>query len=162
MEYDTRSPLDDTPNPRAERLVARRPKKDKILSIRLDSQSRRQLDIMAAANHLGPSTLAHLIIIRELSRRIKSEIRLSDAQKAEEAMTQGRPQWCGHPDCLFCRRALDNPYCGLCSGKLPEPHPHEGDFNLYRVCIRTDNEVFQLALNDADIGWFRWIFDGLK
>ena len=85
MEYDTRSPLDDKPNPRAERLVARRPKKDKILTIRLDSQSRRQLDIMAAANHLGPSTLAHLIIIRELSRQMKSETMVTGTQKAVEA-----------------------------------------------------------------------------
>ena len=97
MEYDTRSPLDDKPNPRAERLVARRPKKDKILTIRLDSQSRRQLDIMAAANHLGPSTLAHLIIIRELSRQMKSETMVTGTQKAVEAMTQGRPRPDGSP-----------------------------------------------------------------
>jgi len=69
---------------------------------------------------------------------------------------QERPDWCPHKDCVFVRRVLDS----ICGGKLPKPEPHNGDFNPYRICIKTD-EVFDLQVNDTDLGWFRWVFDAL-
>jgi len=70
---------------------------------------------------------------------------------------QEKPTWCKHLDCIFQRRVLDV----LCGGELPKPEPHNGDFNLYRVCIRTNGEVFDLQVNNTDLDWFRWIFDAL-
>ena len=69
---------------------------------------------------------------------------------------QEKPAWCTHQDCIFQRRVLDD----LCGGKLPKPEPHNGDINLYRICIRTD-EVFDLMVNNSDLDWLRWIFDSL-
>lgn len=70
---------------------------------------------------------------------------------------QEKPTWCTHQDCVFQRRALDD----LCGGKLTKPESHNGDFNLYRLCIRTNGEVFDLQVNNSDLDWFRWIFDAL-
>lgn len=77
-----------------------------------------------------------------------------------EVWKQERPSWCPHTDCLFKRRVMD----GMCCGDLPEPAPHDGDFNNYRFCLNgaADNGgVFDLQVNDTDLGWFRWIFDAL-
>lgn len=73
---------------------------------------------------------------------------------------QERPGWCPHPDCLFVRRTVD----AICVGHLPEPVPHDGDFNIYRWCLNgaaEDGGVFDLQINNADIGWFRISFDAL-
>jgi len=69
---------------------------------------------------------------------------------------QERPSWCPHKDCLFKRRALDS----LCGGELPEPTPHDGDMNTHRICINAD-PIFDLQVNRADIGWFKWIFEAM-
>lgn len=73
---------------------------------------------------------------------------------------QERPDWCPHPTCLFKRRVQD----AMCCGDLPEPAPHDGDENIYRICLNgaADNGgVFDLQVNDTDLGYFRWIFDAL-
>ena len=70
---------------------------------------------------------------------------------------QERPKWCKHQDCIHQRRVLD----ALCGGKLPEPVPHNGAFNHYRICIRSNGDVFDLQVNDTDIDYFRWVFDAL-
>ncbi len=73
---------------------------------------------------------------------------------------QERPTWCPHTDCIFKRRVMD----GMCGGGLPNPVEHDGDFNNYRFCLNgaADNGgVFDLQVNDTDLGWFRWIFDAL-
>ena len=69
---------------------------------------------------------------------------------------QERPAWCPHQDCVFSRRSQD----ALCGGRLPKPEPHEGDENTHRLCIKT-GEVFDLQVNKADLGYFRWILDAL-
>jgi len=69
---------------------------------------------------------------------------------------QERPSWCPHKDCLFKRRAVDS----LCGGGLPEPAPHDGDENTHRLCINAD-PIFDLQVNRADIGWFKWIFEAM-
>lgn len=51
-----------------------------------------------------------------------------------------------------------------CAGNLPEPVPHGGDVNTYRICIREilpDNEVCDIQANDGDLDWLRWLFDAL-
>jgi len=73
---------------------------------------------------------------------------------------QERPWWCPHPDCQFKRRVQDH----ICGGNLPEPVPHEGDLNKYRICLNhvlAFPEVFDLQVNDSDLDWFRWIFNAL-
>ena len=77
-----------------------------------------------------------------------------------ETWVQERPTWCPHTDCIFKRRAMDN----ICGGELPEKQPHDGGFNDYRFCLNGAAEnggVFDLMVNDTDLGWFRWIFDAL-
>ena len=70
---------------------------------------------------------------------------------------QVRPGWCQHPDCLFVRQATN----AVCGGNLPESSEHDGGFNYYRVCLRSDGEIFDFRVNDTDLDWFRWIFDAL-
>lgn len=75
---------------------------------------------------------------------------------------QERPSWCPHPDCEFKRRTQD----AICGGKLPEPQPHNGDFNTHRFCINEslsakDSKVIDLQVNNTDLDYFRWIFDAL-
>ena len=81
-------------------------------------------------------------------------------ERVEAEMTiykQEKPEWCKHKDCIFQRRVCDE----LCGGKLPKPEPHDGDLNYYRICVRTDGEIFDLKVNDSDLGWLRWVFDAL-
>lgn len=77
---------------------------------------------------------------------------------------QERPDWCKYQDCQFKRRVQD----AFCCGDLPEPAPHNGDFNDYRICFcgsekyRLDGfsgETYQV--NDTDLEYLRWIFDAL-
>ncbi len=77
-----------------------------------------------------------------------------------EVYKQERQPWCSHQDCIFRRVALDN----ACVGALPEPVPHDNDFNHYRICLNRvlpNNEVFDLQVNNTDLDWFRWLFDAL-
>lgn len=74
---------------------------------------------------------------------------------------QERPSWCPHPDCLFRRRAMDD----ICGGKLPAPEPHDGDHNTMRLCLNgadSTGAVFDLQVNDSDLHWLRWIFEGMQ
>ena len=87
MKYDNKSPLDDNPNPQAERLVAKRPRKDKVLTIRLDSQSRTQLDDIARRCRMGSSTLARIILVHQISLRMK---RVERKRKSEAAGQRGK------------------------------------------------------------------------
>ena len=73
-----------------------------------------------------------------------------------DSFKQERPSWCGHLDCRFRRRVMDH----LCGGELPSPEPHDGDLNIFRICILTDT-VFDLQVNASDLDWFRWVFDAL-
>lgn len=72
-----------------------------------------------------------------------------------------RPKWCPHPDCQFKRHG-DNVICG---GILPEPADHGKckKVNDKRICFKPfdDNAVIDYQVNDADLEWFRWIFDAL-
>jgi hypothetical protein len=60
-------------------------------------------------------------------------------------MKPRRPEWCGH---LSCKPLIgwDNKMCGGC---LPEPVPHDGDFNTHRLCIEADG-VIDLMVNRSD------------
>ncbi len=77
---------------------------------------------------------------------------------------QERPKWCSFNDCGFKRRVQD----AFCCGVLPEPAPHNGDFNDYRICL-CGSEKHQVdgfngehyQVNDTDLEYLRWIFDGL-
>jgi hypothetical protein len=72
---------------------------------------------------------------------------------------QERPEWCGHADCIFRRRAMDS----FCGGELPAPEPHNGDMNTHRLCIRfeDDGSTVDMQVNATDLGWMRWILDAL-
>jgi hypothetical protein len=79
---------------------------------------------------------------------------------AEKVYKQERPSWCPHKDCLFKRRTMDN----ACAGNLPQPVPHNGDFDYYRLCLNgvlPNEEVFDLQVNNTDLEWLRWLFDSL-
>ena len=49
----------------------------------------------------------------------------------------------------------------ICGGNLPKPSPHEGDFNIYRLCFNQGGRIDSYEVNKSDLGWFRWIFDAL-
>lgn len=73
---------------------------------------------------------------------------------------QERPTWCPHTDCAFRMRAQD----AICGGQLPNPEPHDADFNTHRVCLNGVAErggVFDLQVNRTDAYHFRRIFDAL-
>lgn len=77
-----------------------------------------------------------------------------------ERWAQERPAWCPHTDCIFRRRVMDS----ICGGELPEPAPHDADFNTRRMCLNgaaDDGGVFDLQVNRTDLEWLRWIFDAL-
>ena len=68
------------------------------------------------------------------------------------------PQWCPHSDCC-CIWIMEDL---MCCGSLPEPEPHDGDFNTHRFCLNkvADNGgVFDLQINKTDVWWFRRMFD---
>ena len=77
---------------------------------------------------------------------------------------QERPNWCPFADCGFRRRVQD----AFCCGSLPEPAPHNADFNHYRICF-CGSETYQTdgfsgehyQVNDTDLEYLRWIFDAL-
>ena len=72
-----------------------------------------------------------------------------------------RPRWCPYQDCKYRLRAQD----AACVGYLPKPVPHDGDTNIYRLClceIFDGEEVFDLQINDSDIYHFRRLFDALQ
>lgn len=77
---------------------------------------------------------------------------------SSETFPNERPKWCPHIDCQFCRRAQDS----ICVGVLPEPVPHEGDVNIYRLCLRMGVEIFNLQMNDSDIYHFGRLFKALQ
>lgn len=78
-----------------------------------------------------------------------------------KAWKQERPTWCPRPGCEFRRRVMDS----LCGGYLPQPIPHAGDFNTFRVCFNDDETpdipVLPIMFNKSDLNWLRWIFDAL-
>ena len=71
-----------------------------------------------------------------------------------------RPVWCPHKDCIILRNVTDMG----CGGELPKPEEHDGDLNTHRFCLdtrETGHGIFDLQVNDTDLGWLRWIFDAL-
>jgi hypothetical protein len=71
---------------------------------------------------------------------------------------QNKPSFCPHHNCRFIYRVLDD----MCGGELPEPEPHNADFNTHRFClnrIADDGGVLSLQINKSDVGWFRTMFD---
>src|SRR4030042_383000 len=78
--WDTHSPLDLGAEPRAEK-VGVRGAKDRPVTIRLDSETRRKLEELAARRGMGPSTLARSILIAAIERNGSSpgrSVRLDD------------------------------------------------------------------------------------
>ena len=72
-----------------------------------------------------------------------------------------RPVWCPHQDCKYRLRAQD----AACVGYLATAVPHDGDMNIYRLClcgVLPNNQVFDLQINDSDIYHFRRLFDALQ
>ncbi len=63
--WDTHSPLDLVADPKAIKVRVRRAL-DRPISIRLDSESRSKLEKLAIELGVGPSTLARIMIMREL------------------------------------------------------------------------------------------------
>ena len=85
---------------------------------------------------------------------------LSREGKVGKVWRQERPEWCPHQSCQFVRRVTD----AMCCGNLPEPQEHDGDFNIYRLCLNgaaDDGGVFDLQINKTDISWFRWLFNAV-
>ena len=69
--WDTHSPLDLAPEPEAQKVRVRGAK-DRPITIRLDSQTRRELEKLAAQQGVGPSTLARSILLSAIERRSSS------------------------------------------------------------------------------------------
>lgn len=62
---------------------------------------------------------------------------------------QEQPVWCPHKDCLFKIRTMDS----ACCGQLPEPAPHDDDFNDHRLCLNgvaDSGGVLDLQINRSD------------
>lgn len=74
---------------------------------------------------------------------------------------QKRPNWCPHKkgcEYIMSVQAM------ICAGKLPEPEPHDGDFNTHRLCLKDalpNDEIFDLQINSGDIYHFRRVFDAI-
>ena len=76
---------------------------------------------------------------------------------SKKVWKQERPEWCPHSNCLFAFRVTD----AMCGGKLPEPEPHDRDFNTHRFCLNGASDsggVFDLQINKTDIWWFKKLF----
>ncbi len=65
--WDTHSPLDRGAEPKAQKVQVRGAK-DRPITIRLDSQTRRKLEELAAQRGIGPSTLARSILLSAIER----------------------------------------------------------------------------------------------
>ena len=65
--WDTHSPLDLGAEPEAQKVRVRGAK-DRPITIRLDSQTRRNLEELAAQRGVGPSTLARSILLSAIER----------------------------------------------------------------------------------------------
>lgn len=60
---------------------------------------------------------------------------------------QVKPGWCIHKDCIF----LIHTQMKICSGRLPKPVEHDGDYNTHRVCICFGiNDIFDFQVNRTD------------
>lgn len=88
--WDTHSPLDLVAEPKAQR-VAVRGAKDRSITIRLDSESRSNLDKLAAEQGLGSSTFARLILTSVIERREKLPKRLT-LDELKEVLEKNLPQ----------------------------------------------------------------------
>lgn len=81
-----------------------------------------------------------------------------------EVWKQERPLWCPHQSCIFKRRAMDS----MCGGVLPEPQPHAGDENTYRLCLRQDStgsdhgQIDDYQMNKSDFWWLRLVMEGVE
>jgi len=63
-----------------------------------------------------------------------------------------RPEWCPFQSCTPCAVLGQGK---LCSGKLPEPEEHGGDFNTHRFCMRSHSDdlpewTFHIQINRSD------------
>ena len=74
--WDTNSPLDVAPEPKAERVTVEGAK-DRPLTIRLDSESRSKFDKLAAQQGLGPSCFGRLIIASVIEGRVNLPKRIT-------------------------------------------------------------------------------------
>lgn len=66
--WDTHSPLDFIKDPIPEKVITKGPK-DKVITFRLDSKSRKELDELAKTHNVGPSLLARLIVLSALGHK---------------------------------------------------------------------------------------------
>jgi hypothetical protein len=88
--WDTHSPLDVAAEPGAQGVRVRAPK-DRPITIRLDSHSRRKLEELATESGLGPSTFARRILLSAIERGGESPRRLT-LSDLREALEQNLPQ----------------------------------------------------------------------
>jgi len=65
--WDTHSPLDRGAEPKAQKVQVRGAK-DRPITIRLDSETRRKLEELAAQRGVGPSTLTRSILLSAIER----------------------------------------------------------------------------------------------
>jgi antitoxin component of RelBE/YafQ-DinJ toxin-antitoxin module len=78
--WDTHSPLDLGAEPKAQKVQVRGAK-DRPVTIRLDTETRRKLEELASRRGIGPSTLARLILVSAIERNGSSpgrSVRLDD------------------------------------------------------------------------------------
>jgi hypothetical protein len=74
--WDSHSPLDLVAEPRAQKVRVRGTK-DKVITVRLDSESRSKLDRLAAEQRLGSSSFARLILMSVIEQRSKLPKRIT-------------------------------------------------------------------------------------
>jgi antitoxin component of RelBE/YafQ-DinJ toxin-antitoxin module len=86
--WDSHSPLDLVAEPRAQKVRVRGAK-DKMITIRLDSESRSKLDRLAAEQGLGPSSFARLILMSVIEQggKLPKRITLDELKNMLEEIT---------------------------------------------------------------------------
>ncbi len=88
--WDTHSPLDLVAEPKAQKVRVRGAK-DRLITIRLDIESRSKLDKLATEQGLGPSTFARLILTSVIQGRGKLPKRITP-DELKDMLEKNLPQ----------------------------------------------------------------------
>ena len=110
--WDTHSPLDRGAEPKAQKVQVRGAK-DRPVTIRLDSGTRRKLEELAAQRGVGPSTLARSILLSAIERNgslSRKEANLGDlVYLLEPNLTSAIKEHVGNAAKYRTARDADNP-----------------------------------------------------
>lgn len=106
--WDTHSPLDVSAEPEAQRVRTKVPK-DRPITIRLDRESRRKLEELAAERKLGPSTFARHILMSAIAQGGKPPRSLSLDELMDRLEQSLTPQTKERLESLINAISIGNP-----------------------------------------------------